>query len=183
MSKIRNRNRKVETVTATEVTEVDTAPVYATLVDDATVANAVDVSVNLTDEPATDEPATEVEQPRDPLSFTILEVMIAVDKTVNDGHWSRHRETRAGIPIPKGFGLCARAWYLFEYLAGLGTTDTATVVEIGFTVYNLNRGNLRTEISRYRKYHGIARPGKSVAPVATVAPVAPVTELIKKVDA
>jgi hypothetical protein len=97
-------------------------------------------------------------------------IVLAVNTAIHGrtDHWSQHRETRAGIPIPRGNGLCATAWYMFDYNFARGIVDTASNVEYGFTVLGLNRGNLRTEISRYRKYHGIARidvGAVSVAPV------------------
>jgi hypothetical protein len=97
----------------------------------------------------------------------VLQVNTAIHGRVD--HWSQHRETRAGIPIPRGNGLCATAWYMFDYNFARGIVDTASNVEYGFTVLGLNRGNLRTEISRYRKYHGIARIDVGAVTLAPVA--------------
>jgi hypothetical protein len=118
----------------------------------------------------TDTEGQSTDQPRDPLSLTLLEILFAVDKTATEGHWSRHRETRSGIWVPKGFGKCSQSWYWFEYAMSLGYFDNASLVGFGHTLHGLNKGNLETEVSRYRKYHGIARPGKNRSiPVATVS--------------
>ena len=162
----------VETPTVEVIDETPVAPATdETPVDGAPATDATD---------ATDATAT-------PRVIPIFEVIDRVHATATDEtnlRWFQHRETRNGISIPKGWGLCARAWYLFDDLYASGTTDTASIVEIGATVHNLNRGNLRTEISRYRKYHGIARvdaPRKvTVAPVTVeVIEPKPVCVLIK----
>lgn len=135
-----------------------------------TVETYVDVSVDPVDpvdtvivenDPIVDEPKS-IAQLRSDLVF------IVNNELRNDAHWSMHRETRAGIPIPRGTGLCYTAWCLFDVMYSRGIIDTATIVETGFTVYALNRGNLRTEISRYRKYHGYIRPVATKVTVATV---------------
>lgn len=153
------------------------------------IVTTTDVSVEVANETldaivATLDPIVEVD-PIDPTEPTMVEVEVVQPEVVLDyvanranailwvnthmnreTHWSRTGATCAGIPIPRGMGLCASAWYFFEYMFAHGTVDTATVVEVGFRDYAFNRGNLRTEISRYRKYHGIATVSSRAKSVA-----------------
>lgn len=57
-----------------------------------------------------------------------------------------------GITYPRAGGLCWQAWELFNEL-GKGV-DIKTALTEGYK-RNLNDNNIRTELCRWRKYHGI----------------------------
>lgn len=80
------------------------------------------------------------------------------------------RVTKNGVRAPRRDTLCGAAWALFDRLYAAGTVDTTSIVDTG-VAEGLNRGNLRTELSTWRRFHGVARVG-----VAAPTPAAPVVE-------
>jgi hypothetical protein len=116
----------------------------------------------------TDEPLT-VAQHRSNLVIAV-NTLIA-NMTDPSTHWSRHRRTLNNIWVPtRPSGEGETCWYFFEFMFNAGVFDTPALIATGSTQYGLNAGQIRTEVSRYRKYHGIATTigrGKPVT-VATV---------------
>ena len=120
------------------------------------------IDVPVTDAQVTDDtvtaPELTVAQHR---SNLIIAVNTAIHNSGStDAHWSQHRRTINNIWVPtRPTGEGATCWYFFDYMFAQGIIDTATLVTIGSTVYGLNMGQVRTEVSRYRKYHNIAYVG------------------------
>lgn len=65
------------------------------------------------------------------------------------------REERNGVKAPGAGGLCAKAWAMFDKLGPSTTTQQAAEAA---TKAKLNPGNARTELLRWRKFHGHPKP-------------------------
>lgn len=90
------------------------------------------------------------------------------------------RVTKNGVRAPRRDTLCGAAWALFDRMYAAGTVDTTAIVDAG-VAEGLNRGNLRTELSTWRRFHGVARVGVTAPAAAPVvetpaAPEAPANE-------
>lgn len=73
------------------------------------------------------------------------------------------RVVQNGVKPPVTGGLCWQAYMHFDECRAKGVVETREIVELG-VAKGLNENNLRTELSYWRKYHGIpARPKPQVS--------------------
>lgn len=71
-----------------------------------------------------------------------------------------------GIKAPRSAGSIASAWALLDELHAAGQTIYGSLAAAEAAKAGLNVGNMMVEVSRWRRFNGIANPGR--APVAKV---------------
>ena len=67
-------------------------------------------------------------------------------------------EVRNGITRPRAGGACDAIWKLLDLLHAAGTVPTSKDARDLATANGLNVGNALCEISRWKRFHGLAQP-------------------------
>jgi hypothetical protein len=82
---------------------------------------------------------------------------------VKPTHYFGRLAEQHGVKAPQREGSIATAWALFD--GATGTIYTAHLPQLA-ELHGLNLGNLQIELNRWRKFNGIAAPGRMPKPEA-----------------